>query len=83
MCFAQAQDAPDVVGQWLQYGALGLVIVALLLGWLWAKPAVDRIIRENESLRARLDRCQEERQAELRRLSDEVRALAERVGRDP
>lgn len=83
MCFAQAQDAPDLIGQWLQYGALGLVIVGFLLGWLWAKPAVDRIIRENESLRQRLDRCQDERTNELRELRNEVRNLADRLGRDP
>lgn len=26
---------------WLQYGILGVVLVMLLTGWLWAKPAVD------------------------------------------
>lgn len=32
----------------IQYGILGLVIAALLLGWLWAKPAVDRLIADKE-----------------------------------
>lgn len=27
----------------LQYGVLGLVIVAILFGWLWAKPSVDQL----------------------------------------
>jgi hypothetical protein len=31
-----------------QYGVLGLVVIALLLGWLWARPAVDRLIKDKE-----------------------------------
>ncbi len=27
----------------LQYGVLGLIIVAILFGWLWAKPSVDQL----------------------------------------
>lgn len=76
-----AQQASPV--EFVQYGALGLIILGLLLGWLWAKPAVDRIINENERLRARLDQCQEERMNELRKLRQEVKALAEAVARDP
>jgi len=38
----------DVVGMLLQYGIPGLVIAALLLGLLWAKPAVDRLIVDKE-----------------------------------
>lgn len=32
----------------VQYGVLGLVIVSLLLGWLWAKPAVDQLRKDYE-----------------------------------
>lgn len=37
---AQAAGSPL---DFVQYGVLGLVIVSLLLGWLWAKPAVDQL----------------------------------------
>lgn len=45
---AQDGASSDPVLSFLQYGVLGLVIVALLLGWLWAKPAVERIITDKE-----------------------------------
>lgn len=32
----------------VQYGILGLVLAALLMGWLWAKPAVDRLIADHD-----------------------------------
>ena len=38
----------DVVSTLLQYGIPGLVIAALLLGLLWAKPSVDRLIEDKE-----------------------------------
>lgn len=77
MWVAQAapNTGPDLVAQWLQYGVLGAVLLALVLGWLWAKPAVDRIIKENEKLRDRLDKCEEERRQELRELRREVERL--------
>lgn len=48
---AQAQapaSGTDVVAYFVQYGIPGLVIAALLLGLLWAKPAVDRLIKDKE-----------------------------------
>lgn len=46
----------------VQYGVLGLVIVSLLLGWLWAKPAVDalrgdyeRVMQQRDDLFAMMD----------------------------
>lgn len=61
-----AQEPPSSSPvEWLQYGALGAVIVALLLGWLWAKPAVDRILRDN-------DRLQDEILAEVKATRAEV-----------
>lgn len=45
--FAQAAPSSgggaDPIGLFVQYGIAGLVIVALLLGLLWAKPAVDAL----------------------------------------
>lgn len=51
--------AQEVTGgsplDFVQYGVLGLIIVALLLGWLWAKPAVDRLIVDKEKAEAQRD----------------------------
>jgi hypothetical protein len=62
----------DVVAQWLQYGASGAVVVALLLGWLWAKPAVDRLLKDK-------DRLLEERTDQMHVLIGEVRELRREV----
>lgn len=35
---------------WINFGVLGLMVMALLTGWIWAKPAVERIIEENKRL---------------------------------
>lgn len=54
---AQAAGAPGVV-EWLQYGVLGLVVVAIILGWLVPGRTyerevkrADRLEEENERLR--------------------------------
>lgn len=39
----------------VQYGVLGLVIVGLLAGWLWAKPAVDQLKRDKEAAERQRD----------------------------
>lgn len=48
-----AQEPPT--GQspldWVEFGVLGLVVLGLLTGLLWARPAVDRILRENDELK--------------------------------
>lgn len=43
------------VTEFFQYGALGGVVVAFLLGWIWPKPAVDRLISDLERKEAQLD----------------------------
>lgn len=45
----------DIVGQLFQYGIPGLVIAALLVGLLWAKPAVDRLLRDKEKAETQRD----------------------------
>jgi hypothetical protein len=32
----------------VQYGVLGLVVLAILTGWLWAKPSVDRLLEDKK-----------------------------------
>lgn len=35
--------------EYIQYGVLGLVVVGFLVGFIWAKPAVDRLIKDKEA----------------------------------
>lgn len=53
MLFILAQAASSAssgqgIFEFIQYGVLGLVVVGLLLGWIWAKPAVQRLIEDKE-----------------------------------
>lgn len=41
--------------QFLQYGVLGLVIVAALMGWIWFKPGVDNLLSDRDRLNNQLD----------------------------
>lgn len=45
----------DFVTMLFQYGVPGLVIAALLVGLLWAKPSVDRLIKDKEKAEAQRD----------------------------
>lgn len=53
---------PSVAAEWLQYGALGLIVVALIFGWLVpgriydrAVERADRLETENQQLRDRIE----------------------------
>lgn len=48
-----AQTSPVIDGL-LIYGPLGAVVVALLLGYLWAKPAVEAQRRDHDSAMAQM-----------------------------
>ncbi len=48
-------SSTDFIGYLFQFGIPGLVIAALLVGLLWAKPAVDRLIRDKEKAEAQRD----------------------------
>lgn len=41
---------------WINFGVLGLMVLALLTGWVWAKPAVERILTDHKSLDDKHDR---------------------------
>jgi hypothetical protein len=36
------------VSTWVNWGVLGLVVLAIFTGWLWAKPSVDKLIEERD-----------------------------------
>lgn len=50
-----AASGSDPLSLFLQYGLPGLVIAALIMGWLWAKPAVDNIKDRAERAEAQRD----------------------------
>jgi hypothetical protein len=66
---------PQTILTFLQYGVLGGVVVALLRGWLWARPSVQqlldsitRLTNENQALRSEVNSLRDElREARLRR----------------
>lgn len=76
----------DVLGG----SVLGVVLLLLLFGWLWARPAVDRILRENDRLtdeNAALRRGLEERvipalEKNTSHLEQAVRVMDDRNRRD-
>jgi hypothetical protein len=36
------------VTTWVNFGVLGLVFLAIVTGWIWAKPSVDKLIEERD-----------------------------------
>lgn len=51
LILAAAGDPIDLV----QFGVLGVVLALFLVGWAWAKPAVDRLIADKERAEAQRD----------------------------
>lgn len=43
----QASQSQDIL-QYFQYGAMGLIVIGFLVGYIWPKPAVDRLIKDKE-----------------------------------
>lgn len=48
-------SSSDIFGVLLQYGVVGVVVIAMLVGLLWAKPAVDRLIKDKEKAESQRD----------------------------
>lgn len=85
--WAQAPPPPsgvDSIATWVQFGVLGAVVVAILRGWLWAKPAVDRLLRDLDWLREQREKTDEVVIAEIHALRSEIASLRKEVRRrDP
>jgi len=48
---------------WINLGLAGVVIVLLLTGWLWAKPAVTALLAERDRLLEERNECRAQRDA--------------------
>lgn len=58
---AQSEPSGGGIEDLIRYGVLGTVIVALLTGWLWTKPAVEQLKRDKDAADARAVRAEEQR----------------------
>lgn len=67
-----AQEATPSPIELVQYGAIGIVLIGFVLGWIWAKPAVERLLKDN-------DRLVEDFHKKVDTLIDEVRQLRTEV----
>lgn len=63
---------PQEIAPYLNYGVLGLVVIGLVMGWLWAKPAVDRLIAERDRVIEEKKRAEEQRDAALAIAQDKI-----------
>jgi hypothetical protein len=73
-----SQTAPaEPISGLIQYGVLGLVLVALLLGWLWPKPSVDQLRRDKEAAEKRAERAERQRDDLARELQSTLPVLNE------
>ena len=67
----------DELTPFLNYGVLGLVVIGLLLGRLWVKPSVDKVIAEKD---AALERVLAEKQELVKAVQAERdRAIADKA----
>lgn len=80
MIFLQTPvSSADPLLNLIQWGVLGIVLILLLTGWLWAKPAVDdlrkRHAEERELWENRILPAIDANTRELRELKDELRNM--------
>lgn len=54
------------------FGVLGILVVALIFGWLWVKPSVDKLVEERDRLLGERDRALEQRDAMATVLQDKL-----------
>jgi hypothetical protein len=52
-------EDPITLFSWAQFGVTGLVIVAALFGWIWFKPAVERLLSDLDACSKKLDQRDE------------------------
>lgn len=48
---------------WINFGVLGLVIVGAILGFIWFKPSVEKVLEERDRLVAEKEKLAEQRDA--------------------
>jgi hypothetical protein len=56
----------------LNYGILGVVVICLITGWLWTKPAVDRLVAEKDRAIAEREKADAQRDAMAQVLQEKL-----------
>jgi hypothetical protein len=69
-----AADAPGFADPvtWINFGALGLVLLGLITGWLWTKPSVDRLTAEKDRAVREREKADAQRDAMAQVLQDRL-----------
>jgi hypothetical protein len=75
-------SAPDNVIEFVNFGVLGLVVVALIVGWIWPKPSVDRLLKDKDRLLGHQAKQIEALGQQMRELNESVQSLRNEVRRD-
>jgi hypothetical protein len=57
---------------WVNFGALGLILLSLITGWLWTKPSVDRLTAEKDRAVAEKERADAQRDAMAQVLQEKL-----------
>jgi hypothetical protein len=60
MTFAAGTDIFDPTN-WINFGVTGVVIVALIFGWLWPRPGVDQLKEQITAERTEKEKAQVQR----------------------
>lgn len=63
---------PQEIAPYLNYGVLGLVVLAIFFGWIWAKPSVDRLIAERDRLIVEKQKAEDQRDAAIAIAQDKL-----------
>jgi hypothetical protein len=69
------------IAQFLNYGVLGLLVLAIFFGWVWARPSVDRVVQEKDASIARLE-AERDRLLEDRARAEQQRDAALSIAQD-
>ena len=69
---AAESSVPQEIAPYLNYGVLGLLVMAIFMGWVWAKPAVDRLLAERDRLIAEKAKAEEQRDAAIAIAQDKL-----------
>lgn len=74
MLVLAATDGTDLtsVTTWVNFGVLGLVVLALITGRLWTKPSVDRLQEEKDRAIKERERADAQRDAMAMMLQDKL-----------
>ncbi len=62
---AAAADLGQELAPFLNYGVLGVLVLAIFFGWVWPRPSVERLIAERDRLITEKAKAEEQRDAAI------------------